>query len=186
MIPTIDIERIKKDDYIHFEHIYNLYSKELYVFACRIVGDKGMAEDIVQDFFVKLWTNRYEINMEGSFRSYCYTSVRNAGINILRTKFRHIELSEGLVAPVDIEFEMERAELRKKLEQTIDLLPERCRALFIDICMDGNSYAATADKYGLSVNTVKVQMSKAYRILREHLSEEQLFLLFLSCLGLKL
>lgn len=186
MILSVDIERIKKDDYIHFEYIYNLYSKELYVFALRIVGDKEMAEDIVQDFFVKLWINRYEIKMEGSFRSYCYTSIRNAGINILRTKFRYTDLSEGLIAKVDIEAEIERAELRKKLEQTIELLPERCRELFVDICMDGNSYAVTAEKYGLSVNTVKVQMSKAYRILREHLSKEQLFCVFLYCFYLKL
>ncbi len=183
MSPSNNIERIWKDDRAHFEYIFNLYSKELYVFAFRIVRDKEIAEDLVQDFFVKLWVNRYDINMEDSFKSYCYTSIRNASINILRTKFRHTELSGELIAPIDIEFEMERAELRKRLEQAIDLLPGRCREIFVNICMDGNSYAEAADKFDLSVNTIKVQMSKAYRILRENLSKEQLFLLFLLCLG---
>lgn len=184
-LPT-DIERIKGDDWKHFEYIFKMYSRELYVFACRIVGDKELAEDIVQDFFVKLWINKDTIDMEDSFRSFCYTSIRNASLNTLRTKFRHTELSDELTSSVDVEFEMERAELREKLEQAIDALPDRCREIFVAICMDGNSYAEVADKYGLSVNTIKVQMSKAYRILRDKLSEERLIILFLLYLGVKI
>lgn len=72
------------------------------------------------------------------------------------------------------------------MEQAIDTLPDRCREIFVAICMDGNSYAEVADRYGLSVNTIKVQMSKAYRILRDKLSEERLIILFLLYLGVKI
>ena len=77
-----------------------------------------------------------------------------------------------MIGSTDIQFEMERADLRFKLEQAIATLPERCREIFIEICVEGNSYAAIAEKYNLSVNTIKVQVSKAYQILREELSHD--------------
>lgn len=87
-----------------------------------------------------------------------------------------------MIGSTDIQFEMERADLRFKLEQAIATLPERCREIFIEICVEGNSYPAIAEKNNLSVNTIKVQVSKAYQILREELSHEERLIFFLWCM----
>ena len=74
---------------------------------------------------------------------------------------------------------MEQAELSEKIRSALDSLPEKCRIIFLEACMEEHSYLEIAQKYDLSVNTVKVQVSKAYRILREKLTREQLFIFFL-------
>ena len=75
---------------------------------------------------------------------------------------------------------MERAELsEKKIHLAINSLPEKCKAIFVDACIEECSYVEVAEKYDISVNTVKVQVSKAYRILREKLTKEQ-FLFFVD------
>ena len=53
-----DVKGLKQGDRSCFENIFNEYSPDLYVVAYRITGNKSTAEDIVQDFFVKLWVNR--------------------------------------------------------------------------------------------------------------------------------
>ena len=182
MSPNIQIKDFKKGDYANFEYAFNTYSKELYVFAYRLVQDKAIAEDVVQDFFVKLWLNKDDIYQGPSFRSYCYTSIHHISLNVLRTKYRHTELFENIIDSTDVQFEMERADLRSKLEQAIATLPKKCKEIFVEVCVEGKSYAEVADKYDLSVNTIKVQVSKAYRILREKLSSGEKLVLFLWCM----
>nr|WP_294142690.1 sigma factor-like helix-turn-helix DNA-binding protein [uncultured Sanguibacteroides sp.] len=91
-------------------------------------------------------------------------------------------MSENIIGSIDIQFEMERADLRFKLKQAIATLPERCREIFIEICVEGNSYADTAEKYNLSVNAIKAQISRAYKILREKLSHDEQLILLLWCM----
>ena len=147
-----DVKGLKQGDRSCFENIFNEYSPDLYVVAYRITGNKSTAEDIVQDFFVKLWVNREKLSIYKSFRYYCFSAIHYASLNATRTKYRDTELSEELEDPSCVEYEMERAELSEKIHLAINSLPE---------------------KYDISVNTVKVQVSKAYRILREKLTKEQ-------------
>ena len=58
MMEDKDVEGLRRGDRICFENIFNRYSSDLYVVAYRITGNKAVAEDVVQDFFVKLWMNR--------------------------------------------------------------------------------------------------------------------------------
>ena len=66
---------------------------------------------------------------------------------------------------------LEAAELESKIWETINLLPEKCREVFILNRFEGKKYAEIADKLGISVKTVEAQMSKALKSLREHLSD---------------
>ena len=174
-----DVEGLRQGDRSCFENIFNEYSPDLYVVAYRITGNKSMAEDIVQDFFVKLWVNREKLSIYKSFRYYCFSAIHYASLNAVRTKYRNTELSEELEDTFSIEREMEQAELSEKIRSALDSLPEKCRIIFLEACVEEHIYLEIAQKYDLSVNTVKVQVSKAYRILREKLTREQLFIFFL-------
>lgn len=178
MVEDKDVEGLRRGDRVCFENIFNRYSPDLYVVAYRITGNKAVAEDVVQDFFVKLWLNREKVLIYKSFRYYCFSAIHYASLNAARTKYRDAELSEELEDPSCVEYEMERAELSEKIHLAIDSLPEKCKAIFVDACIEECSYVEVAQKYDLSVNTVKVQVSKAYRILREKLTKEQ-FSIFL-------
>ncbi|MFR3329442.1 MAG: RNA polymerase sigma factor [Odoribacter splanchnicus] len=180
---TVDFERIKNDDKKYFEYIFQVYSKEFYAFAYRILKDKEKAEDIIQDFFVKLWINRHKINITSSFKTFSYTAIHNSSLNNIRYNKRLTDLADYAPQLInDVEFEIRRAELREKLEHAIELLPDRCKVIFTKTCIEDKSYQKVADELNISVNTVKVQMSKAYKILRERLADEQLLILFLTSL----
>lgn len=110
-----DVKGLKQGDRSCFENIFNEYSPDLYVVAYRITGNKSTAEDIVQDFFVKLWVNREKLSIYKSFRYYCFSAIHYASLNATRTKYRDTELSEELEDPSCVEYEMERAELSEKI-----------------------------------------------------------------------
>mgnify|MGYP005909851731 CR=1 FL=1 len=180
-----DVEGLRQGDRSCFENIFNKYSPDLYVVAYRVTGNKSMAEDLVQDFFVKLWVNRERLSIYKSFRYYCFSAIHYASLNAMRTKYRDTQLSEDFEDPFQVEYEMEQAELREKIRLAVDSLPEKCRAIFLDACIEEHSYVEIAQKYNISINTVKVQVSKAYRILREKLTKEQLFIFLLIFLKSK-
>lgn len=72
-----------------------------------------------------------------------------------------IDLIDDDVRDEDIE------ELKRLLLKAIDELPDRCKKIFVMTTMEKKKYTEVADLLGISVNTVKVQVSKAYRILKE-------------------
>ena len=111
MVEDKDVEGLRRGDRVCFENIFNRYSPDLYVVAYRITGNKAVAEDVVQDFFVKLWMNREKVLIYKSFRYYCFSAIHYASLNATRTKYRDTELSEELEDPSCVEYEMERAEL---------------------------------------------------------------------------
>lgn len=171
---------MKTQEEFEFEKVFRQYVKELYIFAIKILGDEEAAEDAVQNFFIKLWSNREAIRLDSSFRSYCYTAVYHESLNILRHRKHFEKISESIVAPIDIQNEMDRMDMRFKLKNAIYSLPEKCRQIFVSVCVDGYSYEDVATMYNLSINTVKVQVSKAFKFLRKKLSDdEQSVLLFL-------
>ncbi len=67
MVEDKDVEGLRRGDRVCFENIFNRYSPDLYVVAYRITGNKAVAEDVVQDFFVKLWMNREKVLIYKSF-----------------------------------------------------------------------------------------------------------------------
>lgn len=170
---------MKSREEFEFEKIFQQYVRELYGFAVKILKDDEMAEDVVQNFFIKLWFNRKTVRLDASFRSYCYTAIYHESLNALRHKRRFEGISDSITTPVDIHKEMDRMDMRLKLKNAIHSLPERCRQIFVSACVEGYSYEEVALRYNLSVNTVKVQVSKAFRILREKLSEDGRLILFL-------
>lgn len=179
MVEDNDLDGLRRGDIVCFENIFNRYSPDLYVVAYRITGSSTVAEDVVQEFFVRLWMNREKLMITKSLRYYCFSAVHYASLNAIRTRYRNTELSDELEDPYSVEYEMEQAELSQKISEAIDTLPEKCKAIFMDACFEDCSYAEIANKYELSVNTVKVQVSKAYRLLREKLTKEQLFIFLL-------
>lgn len=64
--------------------LYRHFYKALVAFVHQMVGSVGVAEELVQDAFIRLWQRRNEFESQGSLRAYLYHSVRNACISHLR------------------------------------------------------------------------------------------------------
>lgn len=157
-----------------FEISFKEHYTGLCTYAYNLVGDRFEAEDIVQQFFIKLWDKREDFRID-SFSSYAYRSVRNSCLNRLiksgRNKEESIEnLTDRLLAdfnPGEEPAYVYQDIVRKVLRQ----IPEKCRQILFLHCISGLKYKEIADTMGISVNTVKSQIAVAYKILREGLGD---------------
>ena len=138
------------------------------MYALRIVGDADVAEDLEQDAFMKAWLyieNGGEID---NFSSFMYRTLRNVCLTYLRN---HRETLEESFIPEAGEEEIDTSFRDARIWKAIDDLPEKCREVFLMSKRDGLTNDEIAEELGISVKTVKNQMTKAFSRLREALSD---------------
>ena len=138
------------------------------MYALRIGGDADTAEDLVQDAFMKAWVYIGDGGVIDNVRAFMYRSVRNVCLTHLR---EHRDTLGAEHIP-DVADEAIDTSLRDaRIWRAIDALPQRCREVFLLSKRDGLTNDEIADELGLSVKTVKNQMTKAYSRLREALAD---------------
>jgi RNA polymerase sigma factor, sigma-70 family len=164
-----------------FVDLFNKNYKALCLYAVKFCGDFPEAEDIVQEVFVRFW-DVYQEEAEGiSARSYLYRMVRNACIDLSRAK-KYETVDVGLLSDqLEYFFHTESEEDSKidKLLEAIEALPDKCRYVFTAICVDNKKYKEVAEEMHVSLNTVKTQLARSLKLLREGLNKED-FKLFLT------
>jgi RNA polymerase sigma-70 factor (ECF subfamily) len=172
-------ERIKKGDEKAFETLFHKYYRYLCMYATKIINDDSSAEEIVQDFFVKLWEKREKLNIETSINNYLFRSVKNLCINYIqhnKTKLRYAKnvLSE-IEKNISDDSNFTEIDLSKKIEESIDSLPEKRKEIFRLSRQEGLKYHEIAQKLNVSIKTVETQMSLAIKTLREKLKDYNSF-----------
>lgn len=156
-----------------FERLFSDYYGILVCYAQKYTKREDIAEDIVQDVFASLWEENRIFPSQANFRSFLYISIRNAAFDYLRhqnVESRYIE--EALTANrflSDDSFQKE--EVFRLLFKQIDLLPERCREIFL-LHLEGYDNDAIAKKLSLSIETVKTLKKRAMKTLRNNLKEK--------------
>lgn len=168
---------VAQDDRAAFDRLFRLCYGELCTFAYRFLPRKEWVEEAVLDVFTRLWHRRAEIHIQGSFRSYLYSAVRNQCLDYLR---RHAR-AEGkwTTAMPDIgdagqnpEQHLLYGETERRIEAAIESLPERCRLIFRLSRDQGLKYQEIADMLQISIKTVETQIGRALQRLREALEPD--------------
>lgn len=137
------------------------------MYALRIVDDADVAEDLVANSFANVWHKINEGQEISNFKSYMYQTVRNESLSYLRNKKETVGLEH--VSEVDEEI-IDTSERDAKIWKAVDNLPDKCREVFLLSKRDGLSNEEIAEEMGISIKTVKNQMTKAFSRLREALS----------------
>ena len=176
------IERIKQGDQRAFELLFKLYHTPLCNYAKVYVKHLDIADDIVQDTFIRIWESRSGLDPCQSLKAYLYRSVHNNCINHFRKKQVDNRLTKEYQAEIRQRIELlERnfsessldrlvaQELEISIQKSIDGLPGQCREVFILSRYNDLSYQQIADKLSVSINTVKTQLSRALNKIRENL-----------------
>ena len=176
------INLLKKGNVTCVKMMFDNYYQLLCVFALRFLHSFDDAEDVVQDVFVNFWEKKKGTAFSGSLKSYLFGAVQKAALyherGAGRVVFEGIDAYAGLLADdMPGEREEELLARKEKLYKEIQLLPEKCREVFMAIVLEGLSYKETAEKLDVSVNTVKTHYARALKQLRDNL--DTIVLLFL-------
>lgn len=173
---------VKLDNRLAFNEIYNTYWKELFHYAYKILHSKELAEDVVQDVFLRIWKNRATLEVS-KLRSYLYAGTRNASIS----KIREADLSqiqtdviEGLsIRPLGEEM-LDYQDLKKSIDTASEGLPERCKEIFYLSRIKEYSIDEIAKEFNISKRTVENQISIALKHIRPQLTDVSLLLLVVT------
>ena len=154
--------------HINIEDLFRLNYRPLCLYALHYVHDTDLAEDMVQECFTSLWEKMEKGADVANRRAYLYMSVRNRCLDHLRRKGIPTESLRpyDTYGIIDDDDAQERSFVEAKLWTAIDSLPEKCREVFLMSKRDGLKYEEIADELGLSVNTVRNQISKALNVLK--------------------
>ena len=146
-----------------FESIFYLYAKELKRFIFFKTQDMALAEDILQDAFIKLWDNCDNVNYE-KVRAYLYAVSNNLFLNIKKHekvvwKHRSHQVQES--TNESPEFLLLEQEFLEKLERTINELPKNQKEVFLLSRIEKKKYREIASMLDISIKTVEKRMHYA-------------------------
>jgi RNA polymerase sigma-70 factor (ECF subfamily) len=162
------VEKITKGDTAAFKILFTTYCQALINFAKRYVKDIQLAENIVQDVFVKIWQNRSQLNPSLNIKIYLYAMVKNHALKYQRSK-SYLEQNQPAVKTP--EEESQGKELAQAINEAIANLPEKERFIFSMNRFDHLTYKEIAEIQNLSVKMVETYMGRALKFLRERLAD---------------
>ena len=169
---------LRKGDNRAYHQIFDLYYSDLYNYASRIISDKYLLDDTVQDVFVNLYKNRDKIKLDVSLKAYLYKSTYNHCIDIIRhnnIQARYLDgevmdfyLSEMMRDP-EVITKLKDEDIKIAIDNALNKLPPKCREIFRLKKIEGYSGSEISKKLNISLKTVESQMTIAYSRLRKDL-----------------
>lgn len=178
--PSLDIQSLRKGEKKAYEAVYNEFFGILYHLSFQYLHDEKVAEEIVQDTFMKLWEIRTSLNNQINLRNYLYTITKNNCLNYLRNQkismkhlenLKYLEMQFNYDALDKIGNYLQFEELRNKIDEAISQLPEEVIETFKLSRFEELSYKQIGEKQGISIKTVEARISKALKILRIELKD---------------
>lgn len=169
-----------------FDYIFHDFYPSLCYFANRLIEDRPIAEEIVQDALFTVWQKQADFYSLQSLKAFLYISTRNACYNhIKREKLKIIrEQAMTMLYEPDEETVLHtiiETEIFQELHQAIDTLPEQCRKI-MSMIVEGQKPKDIAAELGITVSTVNNQKMRGISLLKDKLSGEGLatLLVFIS------
>jgi RNA polymerase sigma-70 factor (ECF subfamily) len=170
------IEGLKAGSKEVFDDIFRAYYSELVIYCLRYVHDQDVAEDIVQDMFVKMWLRHADLQIQTSLKAYLYRATQNHALNHLnqlkiQDKYKQyvgFAALNGSESPLE---KLQESDLELKIKHAVLSLPEKRREVFELSRHEGLRNKQIAERLNISVKTVENQMTKALEHLRVFLKE---------------
>ena len=162
-------KRIKSGDYEAFKLLFDCYYSVLCNYSLKFIDEHFIADDIVQEVFIKIWEKRKTIVITSSVKSYLYTAVKNKCLNRLKSEFtrteylKHYSAQENIIVDYS---EIEQEEFRNFLFQCIEKLPPRCKDVFLQSRFSELKQEMIAKSMNIALKTVKAQIGKALKLLK--------------------
>lgn len=177
------LREIAEDDQAAFKVIFDYYQGKLFSAAIDLTHSFVVAEELVQDVFLKIWLKRKELPSINSFSSYLFTMLRNEAYDWLTKRARQRtllkQMEPGSISSIDEKDDFLREqEFAALLQQALAQLPVQQREVFRLMRLEGFTREQTAITLGIDPNTVKTHMSRALKNIRAWcIAHKELYLL---------
>ncbi len=164
-------ERLRAGDERTFEALFRAFTPGLVALVMRYVRSRAVAEELVQELFLWLWSRRSTLVVRQGASTYLYVAARNRALTYLRHErvvAQHtiavIGRVDDLSSPTDTDLL-----LMLDLREEVKRLPARCRLVFELSRQQGMSNAEIAACLDTSVKSVEAHLTNALKALRRHL-----------------
>ena len=165
---------LAEDNEYAFQLLFDRHRNRIYRMAMMYVKSQALAEDIVQDVFLKLWFQRKTLKDVSCLESWIYTITKNYTLNCLKKLAHEWTMTEAL-SHNKLQFDnstdhkIRTAQYEALLQKAIEQLPQQQQKVYILAKEKGLSYEAIANQLSLSRPTVKTHMSRALDSMRTFL-----------------
>jgi RNA polymerase sigma-70 factor, ECF subfamily len=178
------VSRYREGEVRAFEVLLTRHRGGVYNFLRRHVGDETVAEDLLQEVFLRVVRSAGSFAGESKFTTWLYTIARNVAIDAIRRgshrRTESLDASASADQPprehadptADVEREATRKETARRLEAAIARLPADLREVLLLRERSGIAFQEIAVIVGCPVNTAKSRMRYALERLREYLTED--------------
>ena len=179
---NILVKRLKCGDKDAFRLLYERYYPLFISFAQSMLKDETMAEDLIQNVFMKIWVGRTNLHEEKNFRNYLLVSIRNEVYQYFRYAFRidgDAQYPDIIDGSMNVEVSMSAKELERNITGIIARMPQRRREIFNMSRYEKLSNKEIAQRLGLSVRTVEKHIGNALADIRKNIPVSTLVLVMM-------
>jgi RNA polymerase sigma-70 factor (ECF subfamily) len=165
------IARVLVGDAKAERQVYDAHVDRVYRLVYRLSGDPAMAEECVQETFIRVYKHLRSFEGRSSLSTWIHSVATKVTLTALRkvTRLRETELTEavsaGLRAP------RSDVALRHRLHRAIDTLPEEMRVVLVMHDIEGYKHREIAEILGVPAGTARSRLSRAHETLREILDQ---------------
>jgi RNA polymerase sigma factor (sigma-70 family) len=178
MVPPINerklIELLAENDEHAFTELFDHYRDKIFSRTLRFLKSPSLAEEIVQDVFLKIWLKRSELQHIQCFDSYISAMANHLIIDRLKNlsyeTAAKIELSKNQVYPNDTDYLLRQHQYQELLDKAVKLLPAQQKQVYELAKIAGMDQQSIAIRMHLSRLTVKKHMAQALQFIRRYLS----------------
>jgi RNA polymerase sigma-70 factor (ECF subfamily) len=171
------VEKAQAGDRLAFEQLYRSHCGRIYGLCWRMCGgDKALAEDMVQEAFVRAWSKLDLFRGDSKFGTWLHRLTINVVLSDRRIRVKRLQRERELVDDLERTLVGDRdvfAGLRKDLESAIAGLPERARSVLVLYDIEGYQHNEIAEMTGMAVGSSKAHLHRARKLLREVLKDSK-------------
>jgi RNA polymerase sigma factor (sigma-70 family) len=171
------VEKARAGDRLAFEQLYHSHCDRIFGLCWRMCGgDRALAEDMVQEAFVRAWNKLDLFRGDSKFGTWLHRLAVNVVLSDKRSRLKRVQREQPLDENAERVMVGDRdvfAGLRKDLESAIAGLPERARTVLILYDIEGYQHNEIAEMTGMAVGSSKAQLHRARKLVREVLTEHE-------------
>ena len=171
------VEKARDGDRLAFEQLYRSHCDRIYALCWRMCGsDKALAEDMVQEAFIRAWKKLDLFRGESKFGTWLHRLAVNVVLSDRRIRVKRLQREQEMVDGVERTLMGDRdvfVGLRKDLEFAISGLPERARTVLILYDIEGYRHKEISEMTGMAVGSSKAQLHRARKLVREALKDPE-------------